>query len=105
VVQEQPSESTSDTLVEAGEAYASAHRAHAEAFVRYRASDPKRTDGQARAMADLDIDVTGAMVRWTVAQAQAQLRLVEIEYRMLTLQIAGARNAFEQPSSATWSHD
>ena len=96
MVQSQSSQGPTASLVEAGEAYARAHREHAEAFVAYKASDPKRTDGMARAMADVKTDLVGAEVRWITAQTQAQQTLAEIHFRVLRLQIESAKSA-DQP--------
>jgi len=65
------------TLIEAGDALRRARRAHSEAFLRYKAMDPKRTDGVARAMADQDVDLAGAEVDWIIARellAEARAR-------------------------------
>lgn len=100
MVRIQSEQGPSAGLVAAGAAFARAKRAHAEAFVMYKAQDPKRTDGMARAMADLDVDLTGAEADWIIAQSQAQQTLAEISYRVLKLQIESAKDA-TQPDQGT----
>ena len=58
----------SHTLLEAGQRYAEAKRAWAETFLFYynqpaRGNKP-RTVAEAQAMADVEVDLIGAMVEW-----------------------------------------
>jgi len=76
-------------LEAAGRALATAHRAHSEAFLRYKALDPKRTDGAARAMADQDVDLVGAEVEWELSKRNADLQSQEFELRRLRLLVGG----------------
>ena len=66
------------TLSEAGETLSKARRAHSEAFLRYKALDPKRTDGVARAMADQDVDLVGAEVAWTMAKERVATQRLQL---------------------------
>ena len=68
MVPPEPGARTRPTLIEAGEALAKARREHSEAFLRYKALDSKRTDGVARAMADMDVDLATAEVDWVIAR-------------------------------------
>ena len=68
MVRAEPTESPYPSLTEAGERYIEARRLHAEAFLRYKLADPKRTDGVARAMADVEVDLAEAEVNWAIAQ-------------------------------------
>ena len=68
MVRAEPDTGTRPTLEEAGRAYVAARKAHAETFLRYKAADPRRTDGVARAMADVEVDLVQAEVDWEIAR-------------------------------------
>lgn len=53
-----------DDLFRLGREYADAQREWSEAFLRHKIADPKRTDNTAKAMADQDVDLTGARVAY-----------------------------------------
>lgn len=62
------------TLEEAGARYAEAKRAWAESFMFYynqTTGKKPRTVAEAQAMADIDVNVTQAMVDWEVAKIHA----------------------------------
>jgi hypothetical protein len=86
-------------MMTAGRALASAHRAHSEAFLRYKTLDPKRTDGVARAMADQDVDLVGAEVDWELARQEAALQAQEFEIKRLRLLVGGTDA--DQPDTRT----
>ena len=67
------------SMTEAGKRYAAANKAHAETFLRYKAADPKRTDGVARAMADQEVDLVGAIVDWEIAKHIVEYYLLDPE--------------------------
>jgi hypothetical protein len=70
----QPIESQDDmTLAEAGARLAEARRAWAESFLRFKMGRPPAgqkvvTDNQAKAMADVEVNVTQAEVDWELAK-------------------------------------
>jgi hypothetical protein len=86
------------TLREAGDNLATAHRAHADAFLRYKTLDPKRTDGVARAMADLDVDLTRAEAEWEIAKRELDNLAMEFEITRLNFLI-GETDATEPDPS------
>lgn len=77
-------------LATAGVALARARQKHSEAFLRYKTLDPKRTDGVARAMADQDVDLTGAEVDWEIAKRALDTQAQEFELKRLELLIRGS---------------
>jgi hypothetical protein len=90
VVQLQPEQSKTPSLADAGEVLWMLHKDHAEAFLRYKALDPKRTDGVARAMADQDVDLTRAEVNWEIAKRALDTQAQEFELKRIELLIGGA---------------
>jgi hypothetical protein len=64
---------TMSELEEKGRAYAEAKRAWAEVFLLYynQKSKRPRTVAEAQAMADVEVDLTRAMVEWEVAKLHA----------------------------------
>lgn len=60
-------------MEEAGARYAEAKRAWAEAFLLYYHANTKkpRTVAEAQAMADVEVNLTQAMVDWEVAKIHA----------------------------------
>ena len=77
------------TLAQVGEALKQARKAHSEAFLRYKALDPKRTDGQARAMADMDVDLVGAEVDWVLAREDMALKRATFLHELFLLAAEG----------------
>jgi hypothetical protein len=71
------------------------HKDHAEAFLRYKALDPKRTDGVARAMADQDVDLTRAEVNWEIAKRALDTQAQEFELKRIELLLRGTNDATE----------
>jgi hypothetical protein len=72
MVQPEPDTGTSPTLEEAGARYAEAKRAWAETFLFYYnqpGGKRPRTVAEAQAMADIEVNLTQAMVDWEVARA------------------------------------
>lgn len=53
-----------ETLFRLAREYADAQRDWSEAFILHKMSDPKMTDGLARAKADVDVDLTGARLQY-----------------------------------------
>jgi hypothetical protein len=77
MVPAQPGTGTRARLREIAQEYAQAQLAWSESFLRHKMATPPNgqqvvTDGQARAMADQDVDLTGARVRYEVALVEAQ---------------------------------
>ena len=87
MVQLQPSEGEDDSmnLAEAGDMLVDLHHDHSEAFLFYKVQDPKRTDGVARAMADIDVDLKRAEVDWEIAKRALDQQGQEFEIRRIEL--------------------
>lgn len=73
-------------LIHAGRVYSQAQHDWCEAFLRYKVGTPMRgqqfvTDGQARAQADIDVDLVGARIAYDYAllRYRAHLNDVDIE--------------------------
>jgi hypothetical protein len=83
------------TLLEAADALRRARRAHSEAFLRYKALDDKRTDGMARAMADMDVDLVGAETDWVIAQQDLANKRLELIVELVLTAVGGTSDATE----------
>lgn len=89
MVQSQPGTGSKMTLAQAGEAYARARREFSEAFLRFKAADPKRTDNTARAMAELESGLAEAEVAWSIAQNRAVMMHEEFQVKYAQFILSG----------------
>lgn len=83
------------SLSEAGADLAQRTQEWAEAFVRHKLADPKRTDGIAKAMADIEVDLRGAEIAWDIAKHRAELQRQQFEVQRLMLALGGQDDATE----------